>query len=123
MKQMKEASVEQLKKDVTDLKDEMSELKQMFAKMYKLLMSRTSKAEPEVKEKENQNKNFDKNEKQLLEESEKSSMRSKDMQDKFKCEMCEYETCKNATLNKHMNTKHGQSHCVKEPKRKETNAQ
>ena len=33
-------------------------------------------------------------------------MRSKDMQDKFKCEMCEYETCKNATLNKHMNTKH-----------------
>ena len=44
------------------------------------------------------------------------------MQDKFKCEMCEYETCKNATLNKHMNTKHGQSHCVKEPKRKETNA-
>ena len=39
-------------------------------------------------------------------------MRSKDMQDKFKCEMCEYETCKNATLNKHMNIKHRQSHCV-----------
>ena len=64
---------------------------------------RTSKAEPEVKD--------------VLKESEESSMRSKEMQDKFKCEMCEYETCKEATLNKH-----GQSHCVKKHKRKETNA-
>ena len=94
---------EKLEKGVTELKEEVSTLKQMFAKMYKLIQSR-NKVEPEMKENENEKDN---EKEEVLEKNEESSERSKGRQGKFKCDKCEYETIKKATLDKHINTKHG----------------
>ena len=94
---------EQLEKGVTELKEEVSTLKEMFGKMYKLIQSR-NKVEPKRKENENDNEKED-----VMEKNEESTVRSKGRQGKFKCDKCEYETIKKATLDKHINTKHEQT--------------
>ena len=87
-----------MEKQVGELKDEMNEMKQMFGKLYKLFQSREAKRTENKTEKEKENE----------EASEKDEGKScKEAKERFKCDMCEYETNKKVTLKKHMNTKHG----------------
>ena len=95
------AMKQSMKKEVCDLKGELSTMKEMFAKLYKLMNNRMNKAETDVKGKE-----------KVPENTDESINKCKEMQTKFKCDMCEYETNKKLNLKKHVNTKHGQTDCA-----------
>ena len=90
---------EMMEKEVGDLKNELSTLKQMFAKLYTLMKANKVEAVEKINENTNENEG-------VTEKAKESSEKLKGA--KFNCEKCEYETNKRITLKKHMNTKHGE---------------
>ena len=106
--------VEELEKELINLKEEMNKLKiEMVTKMDMILDML------EV-EKEVEDNDSDQNEKKDKVVTKETNTKGKKEQP-FKCEECEYECKRQTTLKKHMNTKHDNAATKEEKKDKSTN--
>ena len=116
-----------MKKEELEMKDELKTMKEMFAKLYRLF--KANNEVPDVEKNENENvkskaKDNDSKKKGVEskkmvaeckvsdsdsknDETESRVKEHKKEDQKFKCEMCNYESKKENTLKKHINTKHG----------------
>ena len=89
--------VSELKKDVNDLKDIVGEIKRLIAYMNKKINAIVPLQDENTNEVKESNEKTKK--KENCDETRKGDQ-------KFKCEVCSYETKKRITLKKHVNTKH-----------------
>ena len=92
--------VSELNKDVNDLKNVVGEMKRLMAYMNRKINAIEPLPEGKTNEVKKSNERMKK--KENCDETKKGDQ-------KFKCEMCSYETKNKIALKKHVNTKHGSS--------------
>ena len=99
-----EEEVVELKKNVAELTEGVKFLKRVMGKMINSIKSLEGGMVAEVRGKETKEDEKDKKEKEK--EANVKVKEAKKEEQKFKCEMCDYETKRKITLKKHVNTKH-----------------